>query len=95
VEELRQCLAALVNQDLNLDDDSAAVAADMKTARFGGAQFDERFDLVRRALKLMTDLAAHPAVAETGPVEARAAIAMVGGLVQWFAATWPGSSAMA
>jgi hypothetical protein len=87
VEELRQCLAALANQDPNLEDDSAVVTADMKTARFGGAQFDERFDLVRRALKLTTDLAAHPEVAETGPAEARAAIAMVAGLLQWATAT--------
>jgi hypothetical protein len=86
VEELRQCLAALVNQDPNLNDDSAVITADMKTARFGGAQFDERFDLVRRALKLTTDLAAHPEVAETGPTEARASIAMVAGLLQWVTA---------
>lgn len=86
VEELRQCLAAVADQDPNLDDDSAVVIADMKTARLGGAQFEERFELIRRALKLTTDLAAHPEVAETGPSEARACIAMVAGLLQWFTA---------
>jgi hypothetical protein len=86
VEELRQCLAALVSQDPNLEDDSAVLTGDLKTARFGGAKFDERFDLVRRALKLTTDLAAHPEVAETGPAEARATIVMVAGLLQWFTA---------
>jgi len=82
-----QCLAALADQDPNLDNDSAVMTADMKMARFGGAQFDERFDLVRRALKLTTDLAAHPEVAETGPTEARASIVMVAGLLHWFTAT--------
>ena len=87
VGELRQCLDALVNQDPNLEDDLAVLTADMKTARYGGAQFDKRFEFVRRALKLRTDLAAHPEVAETGPSEARASIAMVAGLIQWFMAT--------
>ena len=86
VEELRQCLAALAQQDPNIEDDSAVITGDMKSARMGGAHYDDRFDLVRRALKLTTDLAAHPEVAETGPTEARAALAMASGLLQWFTA---------
>ncbi|HVX21283.1 MAG TPA: hypothetical protein VHB02_08045 [Acidimicrobiales bacterium] len=86
LEAIRQSLAALANQDPNAEDAAEAVIGELKSLRFGEAQFVERFDLVRRAAKLLSDLAAHPEVAETGPHEVRSAILIAGGLLQWYTA---------
>lgn len=83
VECLRQSLAAMVGADPAAEGDDD-VESDMKSARKSEAQYADRIELVRRALKLLTDLAAHPNVDETRPRGARAAITMTAGLLQWY-----------
>lgn len=90
VESLRQALAALVGADVTQEDDDAAVAAALKglrstTNKLGGPQYADRFEQVRKALKFLTDLGAHPETAETTPGEARATLLMTSGLIQWYA----------
>jgi hypothetical protein len=88
VEAVRQCLAAAVNKDPNVEDDNAAeVGEAMRSARTTGGLYPERFELVRRALKLAADLGAHPEVDESGPKEARALIGMAGAFLQWLSST--------
>ena len=82
VECLRQSLAAIVGAD-PANEGNDDIEADMKSARTSQVHYEERFELVRRALKLLTDLAAHPDVDETRPREARAAITMTAGILQW------------
>jgi hypothetical protein len=83
VECLRQSLAAMVGADPT-DDEDDDIEADMKAARHSEALYADRIELVRRALKLVADLAAHPDVDETRPREARAAITMTAGILQWY-----------
>jgi hypothetical protein len=91
VECLRQALAALVGADVAQEDDDAAIATAMKTLvrsaanKLGNVQYTDRFEQVRRSLKFLTDLGAHPETAETTPAEARAALLMTGALIQWYA----------
>lgn len=84
VEAVRQCLAAVVNLDPSVEDEASAISDAMRSARKDGDGYPARFELARRALKLLSDLGAHPEVDESGPQEARATIALAGGLLQWF-----------
>ena len=74
VEAIRQSLAAIVQQDPNNEDEASDVPDAMRAARKNEEGYSERFELVRRSVKLLTDLGAHPDVHETGPKDARAAI---------------------
>jgi hypothetical protein len=87
VESLRQSLVSLVNQTSAEDDSVEGFVSGLKAARKDESKYEARFELVRQALKLLTDLGAHPEVDETGPEETRSAIAMVGGLLQWYSIT--------
>jgi len=86
VEAARQTLAALVGQDPAEEEVPEELARSMKAGRSNQVTYDERFELVRRALKLLCDLGAHPEAEETRPAEARSAVVMVAGLLQWWAA---------
>lgn len=89
IECLRQALAAIVNQDPLKEDSVDSLASGLKSARKDESKYEGRFELVRQALKLLTDLGGHPEVDETGPEETRSTIAMVGGLLQWYSALRP------
>lgn len=88
VESLRQSLAALVGKPVDEEDDAEDLTGSLKTARSltraGAVAYQSRFELTRQALKFLTDLGAHPEVAETRPAEARSTLAMVAGLLQWY-----------
>lgn len=84
VECLRQSLAAIVGADPTEEEGSDDISSDLKRARSTEAPYSDRIELVRRALKLLSDLGGHPKVEETRPREARAAITMVCGLLQWY-----------
>ncbi len=84
VEAVRQSMAALVGLDANSEDSDESIKLFMKKARGEESGFDDRYEIVRQALKLLADIAAHPDVAETGPTEARSAITMAAGLLQWY-----------
>lgn len=86
VEAIRQSLAAIVNQDPSEEEKAAEVLDGMRIALKSEEGYVDRFELVRRSIKLLADLGAHPEVDETGPKEARAAIAMASGLLQWLTA---------
>lgn len=58
----------------------------MRAALKNEEGYVDRFELVRRSMKLLAGLGAHPEVDETGPKEAMAAIAMASGLLQWLTA---------
>ena len=89
VEALRQALASLAGKDAADEDDAGAVADALKEAKRKGfegrVEYEPRYELARQALKFLTDLGAHPEVAETTPTEARSAVTMVAGLLQWYA----------
>lgn len=86
VESLRQCLAALVGKCPDDDEDDGgprAAAKDLrKTAVQGKVGYTERYELVRQALKFLSDLGAHPEVSETTRSDAHASLLMVAGLMQ-------------
>lgn len=87
VESLRQCLAALIGQKPDEEQDQAAeVGTALKNAanqaRRVGIGYGPRYELVRRALKFLCDLAAHPGAEETRRHHAHSALIMVGGLLQ-------------
>jgi hypothetical protein len=77
-------MAALVGLDANSEDSDESIKLSMKKARAEESGFDDRYEIVRQALKLLADIAAHPDVAETRPTEARTAITMAAGLLQWY-----------
>lgn len=87
VEGLRQSLASLVGKDAADEDDAEVVTEalkDTKKKAFDGrVEYEPRYELVRQALKFLADLGAHPEIAETTPTEARSALTMVAGLLQW------------
>jgi hypothetical protein len=88
VESLRQALASIRNMSPDEEDDTEAVMVALKAARnqtqATAVGYRERYELARQALKFLTDLGAHPEVAETTPAEARSALIMVTGILQWF-----------
>ena len=86
VEATRQSLAAIVQQDPSNEEEASDLPDAMRAARKNEEGYGERFELVRRSVKLVADLSAHPDVDETGPKDARAAIAMASGVLQWFTA---------
>lgn len=85
VESLRQTLAALVGKKADDEDEEADVAAAAKALRNESRKTDvgypPRAEQVRLALKFLSDLGAHPEVAETTKVEAYSTLLMVGGLL--------------
>jgi hypothetical protein len=89
VEALRQCLAALVAQPDDVEDTDAEIAGALKQARQTAMStalsgYGSRFELLRRALKFATDLAAHPEAGETTRQDAHATYVMTAGLLAWF-----------
>lgn len=86
VEALRQSLAAIVGKEATADEDTEeTMNSALRVSRSGRGKYPDRFEVIRQALKFLADLGAHPESDETGPTEARSAIIMVGGLLQWFA----------
>ena len=89
VESLRQCLAALVGKAPEDEDDPETMSAALKDARqqafSARVGYSQRYEVLRQALKFLADLGAHPEVVETTPAEARSALTMVAGIVQWYA----------
>jgi hypothetical protein len=87
VESLRQCLASIVGATADGDETAAQVDDALKVARKearpGGLAvgYDQRFELVRSALKFASDIAAHPEVDETSLVEAESLLIMTAGLL--------------
>ncbi|GHD80916.1 hypothetical protein GCM10010317_103520 [Streptomyces mirabilis] len=85
VEALRQSLAALVGKTADEEDEAADVEAAFKTLRREANKtrvgYPPRAEQVRRALKFMCDLGAHPETAETVKVHAHSALLMTGGLL--------------
>lgn len=88
VESVRQCLAALVGQKAEDEDQEPdiqdAVKAAYKQAHAGQVGYGPRMELVRRAAKFMSDLGAHPEAAETRKHDAYAALMIAGGLLHAF-----------
>jgi hypothetical protein len=86
VENLRQCLAAVVGQSPDDEDEAADVQTALRTAQrsLGDTRvgYEDRAELVRRVLKFFCDLGAHPEVAETNRKQARAALTMTAGLLE-------------
>lgn len=88
VEALRQSLAALVGKSADEEDETADVEAAFKTLRREANKtkvgYPPRAEQVRRALKFMCDLGAHPETAETTKAEAYSTLLMAGGLLhEW------------
>lgn len=85
VESLRQTLAALVGKKADEEDEGADVVAAAKSlrneARSTNVGYSPRAEQVRLALKFMSDLGAHPEVAETTKADAYSTLLMVGGLL--------------
>jgi hypothetical protein len=85
VESLRQTLAALVGRKVEEEDETADVEAAAKDLRKESNKsrvgYAPRAEQVRRALKFMTDLGAHPEVAEPTKADAYSTLLMVGGLL--------------
>ena len=86
VESLRQSLAAVVGLKPDDEQTQTEVAADQKDARklitTKPPTYDDRFELVRSALKFVCDLAAHPTPdTETTRREAHAALLSVAGVL--------------
>jgi len=71
VESLRQALASIKNMSPDEEDDTETVMAALKAARSQAQTttvgYRERYELVRQALKFLSDLGAHPEAAETTP----------------------------
>ena len=88
VEALRHCLAALVGKRAEDEDDLADVQAAIKDANRAKNSsivgYNERSELVRRALKFYCDLGGHPEVAETQRSHAHSALVMTTGLLESF-----------
>jgi hypothetical protein len=86
VESLRQCLAALVGKrpdEEDQDSDVLAAAKELrKESRTRDVGYVERMELVRKALKFLCDLGAHPEVAETTKQDAQSALLMAAGLLR-------------
>ncbi|MGW7127327.1 hypothetical protein ACWGIA_03090 [Streptomyces bobili] len=86
VEALRQSLAALVGKTADEEDEAADVDAAFKTLRREASKskvgYPPRAEQVRRALKFMCDLGAHPETAETTKAHAYSTLLMTGGLLQ-------------
>ncbi|MGW6743059.1 hypothetical protein ACWGDX_20425 [Streptomyces sp. NPDC055025] len=88
VEALRQSLAALVGKTADEEDEEADVEAAFKTLRREANKtrvgYPPRAEQVRRSLKFMCDLGAHPETAETVKADAYSALLMTGGLLhEW------------
>lgn len=88
VEALRQSLAALVGKTADEEDEAADVEAAFKTLRREANKikvgYSPRAEQVRRALKFMCDLGAHPETAETTKAHAYSTLLMAGGLLhEW------------
>ncbi|WP_327313338.1 hypothetical protein [Streptomyces sp. NBC_01235] len=85
VEALRQTLAALVGKKADEEEEVAGVQAAANTLRKESRKTNQgyppRAEQVRRALKFMCGLGAHPEVAETTKADAYSALLMVGGLL--------------
>ncbi|MET7782611.1 hypothetical protein ABZU94_19260 [Streptomyces mirabilis] len=85
VEALRQTLAALVGKKAEEEDATADVQAASNALRKESSKtkvgYPPRAEQVRRGLKFMCDLGAHPEVAETTKDNAYSALLMVGGLL--------------
>lgn len=86
VEALRQSLAALVGKTADEEDEATDVDAAFKTLRREANKskvgYPPRAEQVRRALKFMCDLGAHPETAETTKAHAYSTLLMTGGLLQ-------------
>lgn len=85
VEALRQTLAALVGKKADEEDEASDVQAAANALRRESKKTDQgyppRAEQVRRGLKFMCDLGAHPEVTETTKADAYSALLMVGGLL--------------
>ncbi|GAA2340525.1 hypothetical protein [Streptomyces violaceusniger] len=85
MEALRQSLAALVGKKADDEHGTADVETAAKDLRKESNKtrvgYPPRVEQVRRALKFMADLGAHPEVAETTKTDAYSALLMVGGLL--------------
>jgi hypothetical protein len=89
VEAIRQSLAALVGKKAEDEDQASDITADISDAhgqaRKGQFGFEPRRELVRKAAKLMADLAAHPeSGVEIRKPDAYAALMIAGGLLHSF-----------
>lgn len=84
MEALRQSLVALNGSVLDDEETTEEVGTQLKSAKRTQPGYSERFELVGRALKFLSDLGAHPESGETGRQEARTGLIMVGGLLQWY-----------
>lgn len=89
VEALRQALNVLAGLPPDSEDSHEDVQAAAKDARRDQNKrgYPERLELVRKALKFTCDLGAHPETDETHRADARAALLMVAGLLQWYGST--------
>ena len=87
-ESLRQTLVALVGrsteEEATLDEMTSDLRDVSKEARDSRVGYDTRMEQVRRALKFLADMGAHPEAGETQRVEALAQLHMVAGLMTWF-----------
>lgn len=83
VESLRQALNAIVGKPGMADDTSESLQASM-TGPKEQHRYPERIERVRRTLKYLCDLGAHPETAEPTKSDAVAALHMTAALLQWY-----------
>lgn len=88
-ESLRQSLSAIVGTTGDDENDSEQLAKDLsdlqKEARTSKVGYSPRIEYVRRALKFVADIGAHPEVGDTNRFDALAQLHMTAGLIQWYA----------
>jgi hypothetical protein len=83
-ESIRQTLATLVGEAPEVELSVDAMTAEFREAYKRKGGYDERMELVRKALKFTADLGAHPDTDQTMRAEALAQLHMTAGLLQWF-----------
>ncbi|WP_433609560.1 hypothetical protein ACQP2P_38660 [Dactylosporangium sp. CA-139114] len=90
VEALRQSLAALVGKKPDEEDDAAEVQESFRELRRAQSArrvgYGERAEVVRKSLKFLCDLGAHPEAGELRRHEARSALMMTAGLLESYRA---------
>lgn len=83
-ESVRQALAVLVGEAPDAELSPDEMTTEYRNARKRQGGYDDRMELVRKALKFTADLGAHPETDQTMRAEALAQLHMAAGFIQWF-----------
>jgi len=88
-ESLRQSLNAIVGISGDEEIDAEQLARELgelqKQTRTSKVGYPPRVEHVRKALKFVSDIGAHPEVGDTNRFDALAQLNMTAGLIQWYA----------